>query len=141
MKKIETERLILRPLTQSDANAVFEWAGDPLVNRYMPYPLHKSPADAEEWIRSLGDKNEFCFCLKDSGKIIGSGSVICDAKRAPYELGYNLNRAYWGMGYATEAAKALVSWAYESLGARFFRPSCNCQRGIRKRAEKMRVSV
>lgn len=141
MKKIETERLILRPLTQSDANAVFEWAGDPLVNRYMPYPLHKSPADAEEWIRSLGEKNEFCFCLKNSGKIIGSGSVIRDAKRAPYELGYNLNRAYWGMGYATEAAKALVSWAYESLGARFFRPSCNCQRGIRKRAEKMRVSV
>ncbi len=36
MKQIETERLILRPLTQSDANAVFEWAGDPLVNRYMP---------------------------------------------------------------------------------------------------------
>ncbi len=142
MKQIETERLILRPLTQSDANAVFEWAGDPLVNRYMPYPLHKSPADAEEWIRSLGEKNEFCFCLKNSGKIIGSGSVIRDTKRAPYELGYNLNRAYWGMGYATEAAKALVSWAYESLGARdFFRPPCNCQRGIRKRAEKMRVSV
>lgn len=120
MKRIETERLILRPLTQSDANAVFEWAGDPLVNRYMPYPLHKSPADAEEWIRSLGEKNEFCFCLKDSGKVIGAGSIVYDAEHAAYELGYNLNRAYWGMGYATEAAKALVSWAYESLGARDF---------------------
>lgn len=120
MKRIETERLILRPLTVDDASAVFEWAGDPIVNRYMPYPLHKSVADAEEWIRSLGEKNEFCFCLKDSGKVIGSGSVICDAKRASYELGYNLNRAYWGMGYATEAARALISWAYRTLGARDF---------------------
>ncbi len=62
MRTIETERLILRPLTQEDANAVFEWAGDPLVNKYMPYPLHQSVRQAKEWIRSLGDKNEFCFC-------------------------------------------------------------------------------
>ena len=53
MKKIETERLILRKLFQDDANAVFEWTGDPIVNRYMPYPLHESVHQTEEWIRSL----------------------------------------------------------------------------------------
>ena len=38
VKIIETERMIIRPLTIDDAKDVFEWAGDPIVNRYMPYP-------------------------------------------------------------------------------------------------------
>lgn len=53
MKIIETERLILRPLTINDAQAVFEWAGDPIVNRYMPYPLHENVHHTKEWISSL----------------------------------------------------------------------------------------
>ena len=54
-KRIETERLILRPLTENDVDDVFEWAGDPIVNKYMPYPVHKSPErvvmlDPTEWL-------------------------------------------------------------------------------------------
>ena len=37
---LETDRLILRPLTVADADAVFVWARDPKVNRYLKYPLH-----------------------------------------------------------------------------------------------------
>ncbi|MDE6220985.1 MAG: GNAT family N-acetyltransferase, partial [Lachnospiraceae bacterium] len=85
-----------------------------------PYPLHQSVHQAEEWIRSLDDKNEFCFCLKDSGKVIGSGSITYDEKYGAYELGYNLNRQYWRMGYATEVSKALIQWAYQNIGARDF---------------------
>lgn len=120
MKRMETERLILRPLTIDDAHDVFEWASDPVVNRYMPYPLHKSIHQAEEWISTLKEKNEFCFCLKDSGKVIGSGSVTFHAEYKAYELGYNLNRQFWGCGYATEAARAMIQWAYQNLGARDF---------------------
>uniref|UniRef100_UPI0040564240 GNAT family N-acetyltransferase n=1 Tax=Acetatifactor sp. TaxID=1872090 RepID=UPI0040564240 len=51
VKIIETERLILRPLTIDDAPDVFEWAGDPIVNRYMPYPLlenvHQTPSGSD----------------------------------------------------------------------------------------------
>lgn len=90
------------------------------MNRYMPYPLHENVHQAEEWISSLGNKNEFCFCLKDSGKVIGAGSIVYKEKYGSYELGYNLNRHYWGMGYATEASKALIQWAYENIGARDF---------------------
>jgi len=120
VKRIETERLILRRLTMEDAQDVFEWASDPVVNRYMPYPLHKSIHQAEEWIRSLKEKNEFCFCIKDTGKVIGSGSVTFNAEYKAYEIGYNLNRQFWGCGYATEAARAMIQWAYQNLGARNF---------------------
>ena len=45
MKVIETERLLLRPLTANDANDVFEWVSDPVVNTYMPYNLYTSVKD------------------------------------------------------------------------------------------------
>lgn len=120
MKLIETERLIIRPIEPGDAKDVFEWAGDPAVNRYMPYPLHTDIRQAEEWICSLGDKNEFVFCLKDTGEVVGGGSMSYREAFDAYELGYNLKRKHWGMGYATEASKALIQWAYEELGVREF---------------------
>ena len=50
---LETERLILRPLTLDDIEAVFKWTGDPRVNKYMIYPLYKSPEDGREWLENL----------------------------------------------------------------------------------------
>ncbi|WP_167958405.1 GNAT family N-acetyltransferase [Anaerosporobacter faecicola] len=120
-KIIKTERLLLRPLIKTDADDVFEWAGDPIVNKYMPYSLYQDIKQVESWIESLeDDENEFAFCLNDTGKVIGSGSITFDPERNTYELGYNINRAYWGNGYATEAAKAMIQWAYSNLDARDF---------------------
>ena len=120
MKRIETERLILRPLTVADTEDVFLWAGDPVVNRYMPYPVHQSVEQTKQWLSTLGDKDEFGFCLKETGQVIGSGSIKYVEEYDAYELGYNLNRAFWGKGYATEAAKAMLQWAYEQRNARKF---------------------
>jgi len=54
--------------------------------------------------------------------VIGAGSIGLNGEQN-YELGYNLNRCYWGNGYATEAAEAMIHWAYETLGARDFTAS------------------
>lgn len=119
-KRIETERLILRPLTENDANDVFEWAGDPIVNKYMPYPVHKSPVTVREWISSIKpENNEFGFVLKETGKVIGSGNIRPESE-TQYTVGYNINRAYWGKGYATEAASAMIRWAHDTLGIQEF---------------------
>lgn len=119
-RRIETERLLLRPLTQADAPDVFEWVGDPVVNRYMPYPLYQNVGQVEAWIRQIRPEDcEFGFVLKSTGKMIGAGSIGLNDDQK-YELGYNINRAYWGQGYATEAAKGMIRWAYEQLGAREF---------------------
>lgn len=129
-------------MTIDDAQDVFEWAGDPLVNKYMPYPLHKDIRETEEWIGTLGEKNEFCFCLKETAKVIGSGSISFDEESGLYELGYNLNRRYWGKGYATEASKAMIGWAHEQLHARdFFYAACQSESGLGKGHQKVRVSV
>ncbi len=121
MSIIETERLILRPMTEADGESVFQWTGDPIVNRYMPYPVHKNVEETKAWLRSLqGKEEEFGFCLKETGQLIGAGSIKYREEFDAYEIGYNLNRAFWGKGYATEAAKALLEWAYEKKHARRF---------------------
>ena len=119
-RRIETQRLMLRPITQEDAPAVFAWASDPEVNRYMPYPLHKSIEDTRAWIASLTPEMlEFGFYRKDSGQLIGTGGVGKN-EEGVHTLGYNLRHDAWGYGYATEAAQAMLAWAYHSLGVRDF---------------------
>ena len=119
-RRIETQRLILKPITLEDAPAVFVWASDPAVNRYMPYPLHQSIEDTRTWIASLTpDMLEFGFYRKDNGQLIGTGGVGKN-EDGVHTLGYNLRRDAWGQGYATEAAQAMLAWAYHSLGVRDF---------------------
>ena len=116
-----TDRLILRPLEEKDAEDVFEWVGDPIVNKYMPYSVYKDIEQVKKWIEEAKNKDyEFCFELKETGKVIGAGSVKFNAEQNAYELGYNLNRAFWNQGYATEAAKAMIKWAYETIGVKDF---------------------
>ena len=120
-ERIETDRLILRPLRVEDAEDVFQWVGDPVVNRYMPYPVYETVEQAKKWIRSIRPgQHEFGFELKETGKVIGAGSVHLNPEENAYELGYNLNRAYWGRGYATEAARAMINWAHDVLGVHDF---------------------
>ena len=119
-RRIETQRLMLRPITQEDAPAVFAWASDPEVNRYMPYPLHKSIEDTRAWIATITpDMLEFGFYRKDNGQLIGTGGVGKN-EDGVHTLGYNLRRDAWGQGYATEAAQAMLAWAYHRLGVRDF---------------------
>lgn len=108
-RRIETKRLILRPITLEDASAVFVWASDPEVNRYMSYPLHKSIEDTRAWIASITpDMLVFGFYRKDNGQLIGTGGVGKN-EDGVHTLGYNLRRDAWGQGYATEAAQGRIT--------------------------------
>lgn len=119
---IETERLILRPVTLEDASDVFEWVGDPVVNRYMPYSIYNNIEQVKVYISKIikEGKYEFAFYSKENKKVIGAGSIKYDEDTKAYELGYNLNRKFWNKGYATEASKAIIQWAYQTLNARDF---------------------
>ena len=58
---LETERLILRPLCAEDANAVFEWASDERVAKYMIYPKHKSIETTLEWLQSIDHSTDTAY--------------------------------------------------------------------------------
>lgn len=120
---ITTERLTLRALTAQDAAAVYAWASDPEVNRYMPYPLYHEIAEAERWIASFGEETsrhlEFGFVRRADNLLIGAGSVA-HRPEGDWEIGYNLRRDCWRQGYAAEAAQGMIRFAFETFGARDF---------------------
>lgn len=118
---LETERLILRPLCVEDANAVFEWASDERVTKYMTYPTHENMEATVAWLRSINhsadNEYEFGFVEKESGKLIGSGGVYWNDDYNQWRVGYNLRFDRWHQGYATEAAREIVRFAKENLHA------------------------
>ena len=125
---LETERLILRPLTVADAEAEFVWLSDPEVNRFMPYNLYTSVDEARAWLRHVEQCTEeyhFGFVRREDGLLVGAGSIGPKDGR-PYaiaegwEFGYNLRRDCWNMGYATEATRAMIGFARREFGVRTF---------------------
>ena len=117
--KLETERLILRPLSIDDLEHIYtRWASDPRVNKYMIYPLWKSSEDGREWIESLYKEEnqlDFGFVWKESGELIGSGGLYYNKKRGLWTLGYNLSYDYWNRGLVTEAMMKIIEWARKNF--------------------------
>lgn len=124
--KIETESLLLRPMTVEDAEDVFEWVSDERVSRYMVYTTYTSIRQVREWL-VLVDEDEstynFGFERLSDGKLIGSGDIGYDGKKSSWGFGYNLRYDCWGNGYATEAVKAMMEYVRKNFGAMHFTSS------------------
>ncbi len=118
---LETERLILRRLTPDDADAIFAVIGDRVAMRY--YPRTFTREDAVEWIERNLRRYEndgyglLAIVLKSNGEVIGDCGLSWQlADEEPVlELGYHLRRDHWGHGYATEAARACMEYAFRVL--------------------------
>lgn len=120
---IETERLILRPLTIEDAEDVFEWTGDERVARYMIYNTHESIEVTKAWLESTADlENEYLwgFVRKSDGKLIGSGSIRYRSDEQRWSFGYNIRYDCWNMGYTTEATMRMMGYVREKHSAKRF---------------------
>jgi ribosomal-protein-alanine N-acetyltransferase len=129
---LETERLILRPITIADAEDVYEYGSDPEVTKYMIFPTHTSLADSIKWLESVpwefAHRRRFTFAitLKSDGKFIGS-SGFHDILKEHHRLlmGYVLNRKYWGNGYMTEAVREMIRFAFEEMSMHRVAATCD----------------
>lgn len=121
-RRIETKRLILRTVTPDDAEAIFQWASDPDVNKYMIYPLHKDTEVTREWLKSrdINGKDEFDlgFVLKETGELIGQGGMFYHEDIDAWSIGYNLRKEYWGRGLVPEAIQAIIDCVDREKGVR-----------------------
>ena len=112
---INTERLLIRPFRESDAEDAFEWRSDPEVNRFMPYPCDDNVEELRQRIKEwITDNDKYAIVLKATDKVIGDISLEWSEKDGVHEIGYNINRSFWRKGYATEAVKALIQWAFNA---------------------------
>lgn len=114
---LETARLLLRPLTSRDEAALTAVLSDAETMRWYPRPY--SGDEVRAWIeRQMGRYPEGSGLLglveKETGTLIGDcGAVWQEVEgRAELEIGYHVNRESWGRGFATEAAKAVMEYAF-----------------------------
>lgn len=120
---IKTERLILRPWEESDAESLYEYAKDPAVGPIAGWPVHTSVENSLEIIRNvLSAEGTFAVCLKTDNKAVGSIGLISQAQShtktsdTELEVGYWIGVPFWGNGYIPEAVSALPKYAFEELG-------------------------
>lgn len=122
MKSLETERLILRRLSLEDSEQVEELAGDFDVAKTtltIPHPYPKG--SAEEFISSINKAQEdgkiviYAMTKKDDTSLIGIINLSIQKSYDRAELGYWVGKPFWGKGYGTEAAKALIQYGFEEL--------------------------
>ncbi len=112
---LESDRLILRPPRPSDIPAMTVWLSDYDVAKMtarVPHPYDEE--DAEDFIAGIGavDRHVFAIQRKADGLFMGCTGL---ARDGDFELGYWLGKPFWGMGYATEAARRLIGFAFEML--------------------------
>ncbi|MBR5903457.1 MAG: GNAT family N-acetyltransferase, partial [Clostridia bacterium] len=118
---IETERLILRPWRDGDAEVLYKYASDPDVGTPAGWLPHESVEHSLEIIRTiLSAKEVFAVCLKSDGKPVGNIHLNFSTDMTDLddecELGYWLGKPYWGRGIIPEAGRAVLRRAFAELG-------------------------
>lgn len=118
---LETERLILRPLRESDLDDLFEYAQDPLVadlGMWQPYESYEACNAHLEQLIGLYARFLMWWALEDkaSGKMIGRCELArYDDEDRKAEVGYALNRDFWRRGLMREAMQAVLKHGYTEL--------------------------
>ncbi len=119
---LETERLLLRPPERRDSAAIATLIGDFDVAKNLatvPHPYTED--DAATWLSGLADRRArgeafvFGVTQRDDGAYVGSCGLYL--KDGQFEIGYWLGKPYWRQGYASEAARRVLAFAFGELAA------------------------
>lgn len=121
---IETPRLILRGMRDSDLMPFAAMNADPRVMEYFPSPMTHD--ESEAMVRRIDDhfaKNGHSFWVVEAAgaaDFIGIAGLLVPGFEAHFtpsvEIGWRFAHAHWGRGYATEAARALLAFGFDRLG-------------------------
>ena len=119
---LETERLILRPWNEADAESLYEYAKDDRVGPIAGWPPHTSVENSREVIKNvLSVPETYAVCLKEDNKAIGSIGLMIgkqsnlDLHENEGEIGYWISVPFWGRGLIPEATRELIRYAFSDL--------------------------
>ena len=118
---LTTERLVLRPFRMDDAPAVARMLLTPHIAEHtLSFPHPYPPGFAEGWIsrhRAWADRGvhlQWAVCLPDDTPV-GAIGIALSANPPQGDIGYWIGPDEWNRGYATEATRAIIAYAFETL--------------------------
>lgn len=124
----ETERLLLRPIAVDDWPQIHRYMSDPEVTRWLPEGLLDEAAAQAFAARHAGEESEALAVLsKDGGEFVGHMMFHPWFGARTHEVGWVFARPHQRRGYATEAARALLAYAFETLGCHRVIATCQPQ--------------
>lgn len=123
---LETDRLILRELKSSDAEAFFAMDHNPKVHQYLwnkPVQKIEETIEVITFVRQQYVDNgigRFAIILKKANEFIGWAGLKYNTEEVNhkinfYDIGYRLDEKFWGKGYASEASFAWLKYAFETM--------------------------
>ncbi|MFH5881063.1 GNAT family N-acetyltransferase [Liberiplasma polymorphum] len=117
MNTLLTKRLILRLFKEEDLEDFYDYAKVEGVGEKAGWPHHKSIDETRQVLKAfLTNKDVYAIVLKENNKVIGSlGLHDRLNQEGVRDVGYVLNKDYWGKGIMTEAVKRLISYAFDEL--------------------------
>ena len=128
---IETDRLILRKMTLGDADAVFAYASDPEVTRYVIWDAHRTIEDSRAFLDltargyESGADLAWGIVYKGDHRFVGTcGFASLEPEHARAEIGYVISREYRGRGLAPEAVRAMIRFGYERMNLNRIEARC-----------------
>jgi len=124
-----TERTVLRRITKSDLEDVYEYGTDPLVPKYLLWYNHPDKRYTLSYLSYLDKMYKqakfYDWGIELDGKMIGTcGFTSIDTENNSAEIGYVLNSKFWGMGLATEVAKKVIEFGFDVLNLRRISARC-----------------
>ncbi len=126
MSILQTERLILRPFREGDAEAMYKnWTSDERVARYCRWYPHRDIAETEAYLQMcLQTEHSWAITLKNADEPIGCIDVVGVNDVGVSEIGYVLAYEHWGRGLMTEAVNVVINElfrrGFDKVGA------CHC---------------
>lgn len=123
MHNLQTERLTLRPLSEDDSVPFAQMNADPNVVEFLHPPFSQGESDKllDLLIRTYRERGYGVFALQNSEQpflgIVGLAQPDFEAHFTPcVEIAWRLPAKHWNKGYATEAARAVLDFAFTNLG-------------------------
>ncbi len=147
---IKTDNLKLREFKTSDFQSTYSYASDSEVVKYMDWGPSR-PEDTQRFIDEViglqgqnprRDYELAIILAKDNRHIGGGGIHVSNVKNREGWIGYCLNKDYWGRGFGTETAKALISFGFSQLGLHRIYATCDpANRGSARVLEKAEMTL
>lgn len=129
MNELKTERLVIRPFRESDAESFFASCQNPNLGNNAGWKPHDTIEESCGILQDvfIGQDNIWAIVLKETQQLIGSIGIVTDPKRenpASRMMGYWLDEAHWGHGLMTEAVQAVLNYGFKELQLNLITANC-----------------